>query len=221
MHAIPSKIFITLIGSFFILKPALSDSELDCKLDKYSSATASSIEVIESFVPKSQQHLIKNNKQTTHLNFGFEGTVTEDTKKLLKFRYRFVQKTANVNITYIFFRTNNKISVHVKPEGYWDMGPIWGFCTETKDVLSYELRLMNTTDEKVCRTVLQALHASSEAAKGTSKDTIHFNSKPFTDYMAKLHLNSNGQNFQFEGWINEAKKRWGNDYSSNCKKILG
>ena len=200
-----NKYFLHICVLFFFCPVSVSlakaDSELICNFDKYNTAGGAKIEIIKSFIPEAQRHLIKDNKETMHLDFGLEGEVTKDTDKRLEFRYEFVNRgTTNVSIRYIYFRTNDKTNVTMKPQGYQDIGPIWGKCREIKNTSNQYIRYTDASEKDVCGEVAIVL-----GEEGMSLGVT---------------INNEDGTVQNQGWIDEAKRRWGADYISHCASVL-
>ena len=187
-----NKYFLRICVLFFsfpvLVSAANAESELICNFDKYNNASGAKMETIKSFIPEAQKHLIKDNKKTMHLDFGLEGEVTKDTDKRLEFRYEFVNSgTTNISIRYIYFRTNDRTNVTMKPRGYQDIGPIWGKCQEIKNTSNQYIRYTDASDEQVC----------NEAVIG------------FGDMTANITIQNDDGSVMNQGWIDEAERRWG------------
>ena len=180
-------------------KFAYADSELNCEFDKYATAQGASIDVIKSYIPEAQNHLIRDNKSALHLDYGLEGKVTKDTSKRVEFRYEFVNNNTIITIRYVFFRTNNKTAVYMAPKGYLDIGPVWGVCKENKNVSGDYIRFSDATAEQVC----------NEVTLG------------FGDFTGNIQIKNADGTVKNQGWIDEAKRRWGEDYGTKCQNILG
>ena len=194
------RVVITFVFALMVL-PARADSELICSFDKYNSARGAEMKTIKSFIPESQKHLIKDNKKTMHLDFGLEGEVTKDTDKRLDFRYEFVNSgTTNITIRYIYFRTNDKTNVTMQPQGYNDIGPIWGTCQEIKNTTNQYIRYTDASEKEVCSEVAIVL-----GEEGMSMGVT---------------INNEDGTVKNQGWIDEAKHRWGADYLSHCANVL-
>lgn len=177
-----------------------ANSELNCQFDKYASATGASMEVIKSFIPETQNHLINDDKSSLHLDFGLEGEVTKDTSKKVEFRYEFVNAMTNIAIKYTFFRTNNKTAVFMIPKGYRDIGPVWGTCQENRNTSGDYIRYSDATEEQICNEVAIAL----------GEDGLSFN----------IQITNEDGTVRNQGWIDEAKRRWGEDYGTKCQNVL-
>jgi len=182
-------------------KFAYADSELNCEFDKYAVAQGASIDVIKSYIPEAQNHLIKDNKSALYLDYGLEGKVTKDTSKRMEFRYEFVNNNTIITIRYVFFRTNNKTAVYMAPKGYLDIGPVWGVCKENKNVSGDYIRFSDATAEQVCNEVVILWGTDGVGAN--------------------IQIKNEDGSVKNQGWIDEAERRWGEDYGTKCQNILG
>jgi len=191
-----------LVSLIFFIFPniANANSELNCTFDKYATAQGASMKVIKSYIPEEQNHLIKDDKSSLYLDYGLEGRVTKDTSKKVEFRYEFVNTNTNITIRYVFFRTNNKTAVYMAPQGYLDIGPVWGTCQENKNASGDYIRYSDATEEQVCNEVAIAL----------GEDGLSFN----------IQITNEDGTVKNQGWIDEAKRRWGEDYGIKCQNVM-
>ena len=185
----------------FLFSAAKADSELICTFDKYNNARGAKIDIIKSYIPEAQRHLIRDNKEIMHLDFDLEGEVTKDTDKRLEFRYEFINRgTTNISIRYIYFRTNGKTNVTMKPQGYQDIGPVWGKCQEIKNTTNQYIRYTDASEKEVCGEVAIVL-----GEEGMSMGVT---------------INNEDGTVQNQGWIDEANRRWGAGYVTHCASVL-
>lgn len=194
-----NRLIIGLLGVTNIPSFALADSELHCVFDNYSAAVTSgyNVSVAKSWIPELQTHVLKDDKSALHVDFGLEGRVIRENSKKAEFRY-LVDQDNGVVLKYVFFRNNNKATAFMAPSGYRDLGPIRGTCEEneisSRDYISYP----DATDEQVCDEVALTLGGEttySVQARDADGNVIN------------------------QGWIDEAKKRWGEDFTTECRSI--
>jgi hypothetical protein len=172
---------------------ANADSELNCTFKTYNVG-GTDVNVVKSYIPEFHRHLIRDNKTVLHLDFGLDGTVTKDNSKRIEFHYEFVNNNTPLKLKYTYFRTNKKVSASLFPSGdYYNIGPIWGLCEETTSSGNY-VRYSDATDAQVC-----------------NEATLSFGG-----FVGNIQITNDDGTVKNQGWIDEAKRRWGENYVTHC-----
>ena len=178
---------------------------LICKFNKYGSS-GYDVSVAESWIWKNQTHIFSGMSATypDRKDWGRAKITTNNSNKLA-WEYKLLSTDekgakSESRFKYIFFRSNNKIAASVDFVGYRGIGNVWGTCEAKSgsgtsgDYIKYS----DATEEQVCNEV----------------------SVGFGDYTANIQIKNADGTVKNQGWIDEAKRRWGGDYGTKCNNIL-
>ncbi len=152
--------YIMIILFLFISSIAKSDElELNCKFDNYYAINRTySQNLIKSWAPQIQTHIIKSDKTAYWNEVRIEGKVKVNDSKKVKFSYELKRKYIT-RWHLVYFKSTKKANIDMEfPGNYIQPGSIWGTCEESKrnnrkavkNTDTNNESLENISDELVC-----------------------------------------------------------------------
>ena len=178
---------------------------LICEFKKYENS-GYDLSIAESWIWRNQTHIFSGMgvSYPDRNDWGTARIITNNSNKLA-WEYRLLSTDnkgakSESRFRYIFFKTNNKVTASVDFVGYRGIGNVWGTC-EAKSgsgTSGDSIKYSDATEEQVCNEV----------------------SMGFGDYTANIQIKNADGTVKNQGWIDEAKRRWGGDYGTKCNNIL-
>ena len=186
---------ITFLIFFSLSSVSWADDILTCTFSKYKGDSWISADEVKSMIPEQSQHLIKSDKTAVLVGYDLEGLVSKNNSKRVEFKYEF----NGLDMKYIYFRTNQKAVATLVVQAGQDY-KVYGKCSEEKDTSKEYIRYTDASEKDVCGEVSIVL-----GDEGMSMGVT---------------INNKDGTVQNQGWIDEAKRRWGADYVSHCANVL-
>ena len=182
---------ISIIASAFLCSiNANADVILECVFDKYRNS-GYGLEQSKGWIPEEQSHIIQSDKISKHVVYGLSGNIMRDNNKRIDFEYKSEHQGSEVTWKYTYFRTTNKVAVKVDFKHHRDIKNVWGKCNETPVDGTDWVNPQNAGDEQLCEEVFLLLPGFS----------------------AEIKVETPTGQLVNEVWLNEAKRRWGENYS--------
>ena len=152
---------IIILTLFFLPSFAYSEElKLECKLDNYNGINRSyEVNVIKSWVPVSQTHIINVDKTSRWNNRKIDGEVKKNNTKKIHIKYDYKNSTGQwAKYDFLYFKTSKKVAIGLIFPGYQPLGDVWGNCLEiklvnkkpTENLNSKKDSLENVSDKLVC-----------------------------------------------------------------------
>lgn len=121
--------------------------ELNCKFYNYKGINRTySQNLIKSWSPEIQTHIINTDKTAYWNEVRIEGKVKVNDSKKVKFMYELKRKYVT-RWHIVYFKTTKKASIDMEFPGYIAPGSIWGTCEETKSNYKQSSNSSNSNDD--------------------------------------------------------------------------